>query len=222
MKSSFFPKISSALAMAAVVLWCQEGVAQSITMTGPSCVTTGAVYLYAVSGKWDSTSTVRFCVTGGTLVDSGGTCAGGYGILSFVQVSWDSGGQRSGSVVVTTPQGNDSISVVISQPLSQGMIDTGVLNQSLDTATTPAALTCAAPTGGGCSIAYSYQWQQSSDNVIWRDIDGATSTQLGFSGPLSQTTYYRRLATNTISNAFGYSNVATISIPMQFSQQASQ
>lgn len=161
---------------------------------------------------------VRFCITGGTLVDSGGTCAGGSGILSFVRVAWDSGGQTSGSVTVTTSQGSDSISVTIAKPLTPGEIDSGVLNQSLDTATSPATLTCAAPSGGGCSFAYQYQWQRSFDNVIWQDIDGGTTAQLHFSGPLSQTTYYRRVTTNTVSNAFGYSKVATLSVPMQISQ----
>jgi hypothetical protein len=93
-----------------------------------------------------------------------------------------------------------------------------VLNQALDTVATPATLTCSTVTGGGCSVSYRYQWQQSFDNVIWRDINGATSAQLGFSGALSQTAYYRRVTINTVSNAFGYSNVATLSIPMQTPQ----
>jgi hypothetical protein len=206
-----------------VTIFCSRAAfAQSVNLNGPSCVTTGAVYLYTVSAAWDSAATVRFCITGGTLVDSGGACAGGSGILSFVRVAWDSGGQASGSVTVTTSMGNDSISVTIAQPLSPGQIDSGVLNQSLDTVTMPTALTCAAPSGGGCSFAYQYQWQQSFDNVIWQDINGGTAAQLDFSGTLSQTTYYRRLTTNSVSNAFGYSNVATLSIPMQIPLQISQ
>lgn len=51
------------------------------------------------------------------------------------------------------------------------------------------------------------QWQQSIDNVIWLDISSATSAQLSFSGPLFQTTYYRRVTSNTMSNAFGYSTM---------------
>ncbi len=215
MKHAFIQKSGVGLTMAMMTLWCQVGKAQSITMSGPSCVTTGVVYLYTVSGNWDSASTVRFCINGGTLVDSGGTCAGGAGILSFVRVSWDSGGISSGSVAVTTSLGNDTIAVTIAQPLVVGQIDSAVLNQSLDTATTPATLTCSVTSGGGCSISFQYQWQQSPDNVVWQDISGATSAQLNFSGPLSQTSYYRRVATNTASNAFGYSNVATLTIPMQ-------
>lgn len=193
------------------IFFCGPGaVAQSVSLAGPSCVTTGVVYLYTVSGPWDSASTVRFCVTGGTLVDSGGTCAGGNGVISFVRITWDSGGQTSGSIAVTTTEGNDSISVTIAKAFSPGQIDSPVASQNLDTATTPATLTCSAPAGGGCSVAFGYQWQQSYDNVIWQDINGATGAQLSFSGPLSQTTYYRRVTTNSISNAFGYSNIAML------------
>jgi hypothetical protein len=214
MQRSFIKKTSTGLMTAVVALWCQAAYSQSITMSGPSCVTTGAVYLYTVSGNWNSASTVRFCVSGGALVDSGGTCAGGAGILSFVRVIWDSGGVSSGSVAVTTSLGNDTIAVKIAQPLVVGQIDSAVLNQTLDTLATPGTLTCSTSAGGGCTVSFQYQWQQSYDNVIWQDISGATLAQLSFSGPLSQTTYYRRVTTNTVSNAFGYSNVATLSIPM--------
>jgi hypothetical protein len=214
MKRSISQKAGVALITVIITLGCETSMGQLITMTGPSCVTSGAVYLYTVSGKWDSASTVRFCISGGTLVDSGGTCAGGTGILSFVRVSWDSGGVSSGSVSVSTSLGNDTIGVTIAQPLIVGQIDSGVLSQSLDTLTTPSTLTCSAATGGGCTVSFQYQWQQSYDNVIWGNIAGANSAQLSFSGPHSQTTYYRRVTTNSVSNAFGYSNVATINIPM--------
>jgi hypothetical protein len=218
MKTSIFYKQRFWVLTLATIFIGRPTFAQSVSLNGPSCVTTGAVYLYTVSATWDSAATVRFCITGGMLVDSGGSCAGGSGILSFVRVAWDSGGQTAGSVTVTTSQGNDSISVTIAQPLVPGQIDSGILNQALDTVTTPATLTCSVDAGGGCSVTYQYQWQQSYDNVIWQDINGGSSAQLGFSGPLSQTTYYRRLTTNTVSNAFAYSNVATLSIPMQIPQ----
>ena len=185
-----------------------------VTVSGPNCVTAGTVYLYNISGQWQAGSTVQVCITGGILVDSGQACAGGSGILSFVRVAWDSGGITSGAVAVTTTQGNNTIAVTIAQALTPGQIDSAAVNQTLDSLTTPSTLTCSAPGGGGCSISYQYQWQQSFDNVIWRDMDSATSAQLSFSGPLSQTTYYRRIVTNVVSNAFGYSNVATINIPI--------
>jgi hypothetical protein len=215
MLTGFINKAKHAILFLLAIYTAQNCFAQSVSLSGPSCVTPGAVYLYVVSAKWDSAWTARFCITGGTLVDSGGTCAGGSGILSFVRVTWDSGGQTSGSVAVTTSLGNESIAVTIARPLNPGQIDSGVLNQSPDTATTPASLSGSAPAGGGCSLAYQYQWQQSYDNVIWRNLNGATSAKLTFSAPINQTAYYRRVTTNTVSNAFGYSNVATLSLPTQ-------
>ena len=195
-----------------------SGFGQSVSIVGPNCVISGPVYLYNIIGQWQAGSTVRVCVTGGTLVDSGSNCAGGGGIVSFVRVGWDSNAISPGSLAVTTSLGNDTIAVMIAQPLITGQIDSGVVNQALDTVTTPATLTCSTPAGGGCTLSFQYQWQQSFDNVVWQDIGDATSVQLSFSGPLFQTTYYRRLTTNTVSNAFGYSNVATINIPMQTPQ----
>jgi len=199
-----------------MVIMHHQCFSQSVTLNGPSCVTTGVVYLYTVSGSLSSAATVRFCITGGTLVDSGGTCVGGRNILSFVRVAWNPGSQPSASLAATTSLGNKTIPVTIAQPMSPGMIDSAVLYQILDTATTPATLTCSAPLGGGCSFSYQFQWQQSFDNVIWQDTSGATSAQLSFTGPLSKTTYFRRVTTNAVSNAYGLSNVATlwVNIPM--------
>ena len=184
--------------------------AQSVSLTGPNCVIPGPVYIYYITGPWDSASTVRVCVTGGALVDSGATCAGGNGILSFVRVRWDSTGQTSGTVAVTSSLGNASLSVSLTTPLSGGQIGSSVASQSLDTSATPATLTAASPTGGACQPAYVYQWQQSADNVVWVNVAGATGAQLSFLGPLAHTGYFRRLVTDNAANIQAYSNVAVI------------
>ncbi|HXB32682.1 MAG TPA: hypothetical protein VNV35_04645 [Puia sp.] len=184
--------------------------AQSISITGPTCVIPGTVYLYNISGQWQPGSTVRVCVTGGTLVDSSATCAGGGGILSFVRVQWDSGGQTSGSVAVTSSLGNTSLSVNLTKRLCGGRIDSTVAYQPLDTLTTPAALTVSAPSGGACQPAYMYQWQQSADNLVWANVAGATSAQFTFTGPLSYNGYFRRVVTDNAANVTAYSNVAVI------------
>jgi hypothetical protein len=184
--------------------------AQSIGIAGPQCVIAGPVYLYNITAQWQPGSTVRVCVTGGTLVDSGATCAGGNGILSFVRVRWDSGGQSTGTVAVTSSLGNTSLSVSLTTPLSGGQIDSSVAYQSLDTLTTPATLTVSAATGGACQPAYGYQWQQSADNLHWSVVPGATGAQFSFSGPLTQTGYFRRVVTDNAGNMVVYSNVAVI------------
>jgi hypothetical protein len=184
--------------------------AQSVSITGPTCVISGTVYLYNITGQWQPGSTLRVCVTGGTLVDSGATCAGGGGILSFVRVQWDSGGQTSGSVAVTSSLGNTSLSVSLTKRLCGGRIDSTVAYQPLDTLTTPATLTVSAPTGGACQPAYAYQWQQSADNVVWVNVAGAISAQFSFTGPLSYNGYFRRVVTDNAANVLAYSNVAVI------------
>jgi hypothetical protein len=184
--------------------------AQSVTITGPNCVIPGPVYIYNITGTWQPGSTVRVCVTSGTLVDSGATCAGGGGILSFVRVQWDSGGQTSGSIAVTSSLGNTSLSVSLTKRLCGGRIDSSVAYQPLDTLTTPATLTVSAPSGGACQPSYAYQWQQSADNLIWMNVSGATTAQFSFSGPLSFNGYFRRVVTDNASNVLAYSNVAVI------------
>jgi len=173
-------------------------------------VIAGPIYFYNIVGQWQPGSTVRVCVTGGTLVDSGATCAGGNGILSFVRVRWDSGGQTTGTIAVTSSLGNISLSVSLTTPLSGGQINSSIANQSLDTSATPATLTAPSPTGGACQPAYVYQWQQSADNVVWVNVAGATGAQLSFLGPLAHTGYFRRLVTDNAANIQAYSNVAVI------------
>jgi hypothetical protein len=190
--------------------WTLPLQAQPVSITGPDCVIAGPTYIYSITGQWQPGSTVRVCVTGGTLVDSGSTCAGGNGIISFVRVRWDSGGQTSGSIAVTSSLGNTSLSVSLTKRLSGGRIDSTVASQSLDTPSTPATLTAPAPTGGACQPAYAYQWQQSADNVMWVDIAGATSAQFSFPGLLTHTGYFRRVVTDNAGGIKAYSNVAVI------------
>jgi hypothetical protein len=204
---SVFQHIRLAVLLSGLTLSVQ---AQSIGVTGPQCVIAGPIYFYNIVGQWQPGSTVRVCVTGGTLVDSGATCAGGNGILSFVRVRWDSGGQTTGTIAVTSSLGNISLSVSLTTPLSGGQINSSIANQSLDTSATPATLTAPSPTGGACQPAYVYQWQQSADNVVWVNVAGATGAQLSFPGPLTHTGYFRRLVTDNAANIQAYSNVAVI------------
>ena len=63
-------------------------------------------------------------------------------------------------------------------------------SQSICTGSAPAGLTGTAP-GGGTGL-YTYQWQQSTDNVTYADIAGATGSNFG-PGALAVTTWYRRV-----------------------------
>ncbi|HEY8915768.1 MAG TPA: Ig-like domain-containing protein, partial [Chitinophaga sp.] len=73
----------------------------------------------------------------------------------------------------------------------------------------PAVITGATPTGG--SGTYAYQWQQSTDNITFTDITGATSASYD-PAVISATTYFRRLVTSGSCTTASTSNVVTITI----------
>lgn len=69
----------------------------------------------------------------------------------------------------------------------------------------------AIPNNTGCS----YQWQQSSSPVFTTYSNATGTSNLAsytFSGPLTQTTYYRRITTNASIGAALYSNIVKISV----------
>ncbi|MCG5643178.1 thrombospondin type 3 repeat-containing protein [Flavobacteriaceae bacterium LSUCC0859] len=71
--------------------------------------------------------------------------------------------------------------------------------------TDPDAFTSTAAANGG-SGTFTYQWQKSTDGTNFTNIDGATSLTYN-SETITQTTYFRRKATNSLTL---YSNVLTL------------
>lgn len=73
----------------------------------------------------------------------------------------------------------------------------------------PAVITGSTPTGGDNT--YAYQWQSSTDNTNWNDINGANV--IDYDPPaISITTYYRRSLTSGSCGTASYSNVVTITV----------
>ena len=179
-----------------------------VVVSGPTCVIPGTVYQYVITGPWDSTSTMQICLTGGQLADSSGPCTPSGGLLSFVWVTWNSG--SSGSVLVQSSKGNDTIGVTITSALVGGVITDSSNNQQIAFSDTPAVIKCSPSTGGSCTPQYSYQWQQSSDQVSWSDMAGDTTQNLTFSGPVTQTFFIRRKVTETGSNTITFSSIAVV------------
>ncbi len=71
--------------------------------------------------------------------------------------------------------------------------------------------------GTGGSGSELYQWQQSSDNVNWTDIPGATSINYSETNPLLDTTYYRRrviMGPGTCDESYTTSVVLNVSAPL--------
>ncbi len=83
-------------------------------------------------------------------------------------------------------------------------------NQAICSGTAPNTLTGTVPSGSGT---LSYQWQQSTDNINWSNIPGATDAT--YSPPsLSATRYYRRVVSYIVNGVTcaANSNVVTISV----------
>ncbi|MDR1259279.1 MAG: hypothetical protein LBK65_08400 [Tannerellaceae bacterium] len=74
---------------------------------------------------------------------------------------------------------------------------------------TPATLTqTTAPSGGGGTGSYTYQWQSSADDSSWSDINGAKSATYS-PGALTASTYFRR---NVTSGTYGTMSGASVLI----------
>ena len=58
---------------------------------------------------------------------------------------------------------------------------------------------------------FNYQWQQSNNGIVWSNISGATNKDFQ-PGPITSTTYFRRIASAPACENFDTSNVTVISL----------
>jgi RHS repeat-associated protein len=145
-------------------------------------------------------------VSGGVFTGTTNTVSSGTP-LPNVNITWASSG--SISLAATNPTGNTSLNVIVTTSLSPGSI-TSSTTQNINYNTIPGPITCSVASGGYCTPSYSYQWQSSTDNVNFSNISGATTSDITFNTPITQTTYYRRMVTETNTSTTGYSNTATV------------
>ncbi len=180
---------------------------QSMSITGPTCITPGTQYQYIISGNWNGSTYMQWCVSGGTITNYG-QCASGTPLPS-VYVICSSGGTHNISLYTTNPSSNPFKDVYENVAFNPGAI-TSNWSQTINATNIPAQITCSAATGGNCGTTnYSYQWLQSSDNVNFSNYS-ATTQDLVFTQPLPHTTYFKRQVTETYSNTTGYSDVAVV------------
>jgi RHS repeat-associated protein len=185
------------------VAFLQSALSQ-MSIGGPTCVLTGTQYTYTISGNWTNGTTMNWVVSSGGTINgsSSGTP------LPQIHVTWNSGTSGTVQAYTTSPTSSPSLTVTIATALVAGTISN--TSQNINYNSLPATLNCSVATGGYCTPAYSYQWQNSPDNVNFTNISGAASQNLSFSTNLLQTTYYRRKVTETNSGSVGYSNTATV------------
>ncbi len=177
---------------------------------GPTCVQTGVFYNYAIQAVYSGSANFSYSISNGTLSTGGSSGTHTGPGLANVQIKWNG----NGSIMLTSPAGNKTLSVSISSALSGGTYASGQI-QNVAINTVPALLNANAATGGSCGTpVYTYQWQSSTDSVNWpTPTDGSiTNTQTYQPKAVSQKTYYRRFVTETTTGNTGYSAVAVVTV----------
>lgn len=184
-----------------------EARAQSVSIFGPDCVVPGQQVTYSYSGSWSGTTSMQWCVTGGTIVTYGGTCKSGTP-WPQIQILWGNG--PTGTVTLNASTGYATKAVKFTTVLQGGAITAGA-SQQITPGSVPATITCSAAQGGFCTTAaYSYQWEQSTDNTNWTEISGASGLDLSITTALTQTTYYRRRVSEMQNGFTAYSSTASV------------
>jgi len=180
-----------------------------VSVTGLTCAIKGVPYQYIISGA-DSSGPVQVCITGGKIAGTDDSCTTGTAITQ-VLVIWNDNA-ATGAVTVTFQSNTQTLNITISQPLYAGKIDSSTLVQTIDSASVPLAINCSPASGGACSPSFTYQWQQSDDNVAWLDIANATDQNLSIIDSLVQNKFYRRKVVETVSGSFSFSDIAAVFI----------
>jgi hypothetical protein len=179
------------------------GVAQP-GIEGASCIMPGTTYQYLITGQWDSSSNVHLCIQGGKL-KSGDSCISPRISPSMLLVIWnDSVMDRK--ITVTSDLGNASLAITGTTELNGGAVDDSDKIKIFDADQLNYIFHCGVATGGSCDPHYTYQWQRSTNQLNWTNIQGATTKDLQYSGTISISTFFRRVTIETHSNIVGYSD----------------
>lgn len=92
------------------------------------------------------------------------------------------------SASCTSVRSNSFVTVGVFSELTAGSISSA---QTICTNSSPLSLTGTSPSGGNNT--YTYQWQESTDNVNWKNIISNSTSNTYQPGILSTSNYYRRL-----------------------------
>ena len=184
-----------------------------VSISGPSCVVAGTTTTYTIGGNFNTSSKTWTIPSLGYY--TGTTTSGSTTFTPGLQISIDWKLSGSGTISVSASTGSANFTVNVVPALNGGAITTNA-SQTINYYSVPAVINCALATGGSCTPTYSYQWQQSTDNVNWTVISGATTQNLTISQKLIQTTFYQRKVTETNSNTVQYSATATVFVNPPF------
>lgn len=185
----------------------KQGLSQ-LSITGPTCVQLGTQYQYTISGSWTTSTFMEWQIVGGVIAGTSNSYTSGTPKPS-INVVWNSPGGGSVSLKTGNPTDSKTKYVSVSGTLNGGSLSNS--SQTIAYNTTPSIINSASSaSGGGCSPSYTYQWQQSYNSVDFTDVAGQTGLSLSFSAPLTTTTFYRRMVTESVSGSVAYSNTAAV------------
>ena len=179
-----------------------------VSISGPTCVVAGSSYNYSVSGNYDPTATIEWCLSSngsvlqvyGSNPTSNGNCKSAVG-GNYMAMTWNTSG--SGTVYVTTSAGTANLNVTIVNALDAGTVSNPTHNIPYNTI--PSTINCPVAQFGACNPGFTYRWQSSTDGVTWSNMV-QTSQNLTVTSPLLITTYFRRMVTEVHTNTIGYSS----------------
>ena len=205
--SLFCQRVRAPLLGLMVLLFAANTGFSQMGISGPTCVTAGTQYSYTISGDWTNSTSMTWTVVGGTISGSSSGTP-----LPQITVTWSGSGYVK--VVTSDPSSNVQVNVTVTTAVSAGSITPA--SQTINYNAVPGAISNSQlASGGSCSPTYVYQWQQSTNDVSWSNISGATGTGLSFSAGLTQTMYYRREVTETVSETSAYTSASTVIVNPQ-------
>lgn len=179
-----------------------------VRIVGSDCVLAGSTCQYKIQARFDSTLTnLSICVTGGRLIN-GASCNTDGSRPNSILVVWDSSVTKR--IELQSTQGNIVLPVMTASAIGGGYIYAENLFVLSDTAMHVYTFRCSEPSGGSCTPAYTYQWQESTDGLNWKDISNSTSKDLMYSKSFQTNLYFRRMVTDVDSNTSAYSDIGQL------------
>jgi len=170
-----------------------------------------------IDGGFGGGAGAGMCTSYEANAGGGGGYSGGGGSNSRVGAGGGGGNYFSGIYISDALNtGNGYVKITYLYNAGNIALSDGI-NQSTEVCTiyTPNTFTSTSLASGGSGAGtYTYQWQISTDNNTWSDINGANSTTYAPGADIITTTYYRRKVTDNttpVANV-AYSNVLSVII----------
>lgn len=197
-------KIISRAIICATLIVVSTGLYAQLKIIGPECTVPQTEYQYIIDGVTAKATEMSVCITGGIITGNKSDCYNGKPV-NFIRVVWNEQTQ-SGKIKLTASGQKHELKINITSELLGGTLDS-LKFRSAKSASRPPSIFCSDATGGGCFPKYSYQWEQSDDNIKWRPVDNATNQSLQFKEPITNSLFYRRKVVEKNSSTIAYSDV---------------